>query len=236
MRRLLSTEYTYTLDIKKLSRANPSENENKLNDPNKYIYLSINENNSTGEQTSDINSLLDFPEYLAGFTAIVTNIGLLGFKDNADNIISVYDILTIDTFDEEQITPDYFSTIEAYTEANNPISRRIIHIIDGEFQYNAKFNDYVIVDCDALDSDGTLIAHDSNGLFSIKNKSIDRGRILFNYKPAFKFNTDKVVWIVNEDELISASSDGTFIIPASFANSEILFSVAECGTMTLEVY
>ena len=133
-----------TINNDLIIRETPLDNEEKYNDPNKYITLS----RTSTDIGNDLRKVLcELPEFNAGETATITNTGLIVFKDLAYSIIETTGM----TWDN--ITPDFTSTSKLYTEFNNPLGVRKIYVnnnkkLTGEVYYKTG-NSYVFnMDCD----------------------------------------------------------------------------------------
>lgn len=217
---MIKTE-NYIYENNKLSRVNSTTNEQNLNDPNKYIEFKKDNSNYP-------NELLQFPEFIAGLTAIITNTGLIGFKKNSE-IVSVYDIQSYTNIDFEKIKPDYFGSMISYNEINNPLGLRRIKYTSGgvfESEYTISVvskniietttSKYSLIDADALyknTSTGPEISTPSDTYPGFFYNNLAPTAIMFAYKPAFIFNknvTAKVCYKDSNDfETIDTEYDQT---------------------------
>lgn len=121
-------------------------NEEKYNDYRKYITIT---NTST---LSDFTTVLKtLPEFIAGKTATVTNTGLIWFSGKY-----AYDLTLLEAAENDSIVPDFTSTVEFYTEYNNPLGIRKMSVtndgIVGDVYYKSDNKYCFMLDCDRINN------------------------------------------------------------------------------------
>ena len=165
-----------------ITRNTPLSNEEKYNDPKKYITLS----KTSTDIGDDLKKVLcELPEFNAGKTATITNTGLIVFKDVST--ILAYSIVETTSMAWDDITPDFTSTSKLYTEFNNPLGVRKIYVnkskkkLTGEvyYKYNNNGLPYYVfnMDCDLFFSSenengedvNKIIFPEDDGVFKSKN-------------------------------------------------------------------
>lgn len=127
-------------------------NEDKYNDPRKYISIGLNLGGLDKSKYTDlIKVLCELPEFNAGNIATITNTGLIVFKDVS--IEWAYSIIDVVDMEWEDINPDFDSTSKNYTEFNNPLGVRKIYVnmdkmLTGEVYYKNGESYVFNMDCD----------------------------------------------------------------------------------------
>lgn len=135
-------------------------NEDKYNDPRKYITVSLSSLNEDESKYTDlIKVLCELPEFNADETATITNTGLVVFKDVSTTW--AYSIIDIVDMGWGDINPDFDSTSKNYTEFNNPLGVRKIYVnkdkkLTGEVYYKTGELYVFNMDCDLFFSNESM--------------------------------------------------------------------------------
>lgn len=165
-----------------ISRVTKISWEDRYNDTTKYLEFEINKTES-----DDVKKvLLEFPEYVAGETATVTNTGLVVFKGVSTSY--GYDLIVNNNMSWDSIIPDFTSTTSRYTEFNNPLGVRKIAVnningdmkLVGDVYYKSSSNYVFNMDADAIIINGSMVDPESYGWFNTTNYRTNN--VLFEYK------------------------------------------------------
>lgn len=173
--------------------------------------------------------LEEFPEYLAGWTIIITNTGLVTFYNLSieSNNFVIYDMFDDDVTEDGEDTDTSFLTdidpdvsmLDNYNVFNQPLSVRKINFEVGNefnryyfkgersFKYNNKF--YSFYNCDALDISNCNFNTEFN--FFESDSDIEKvSCIEFHYKPVFFFKVyDSNGNLFNETTIEIKINEGT---------------------------
>lgn len=161
-----------------ISRTAKIPNEDKFNNPKKYITLTKDSNIH-----SDLKKVLDnFQEFRNGLTATITNTGLVWFSGAA-----AYDLTETEVMTWEAIDSDFSSTVEFYTEYNNPLAFRKLRIAENSSTvfvgdvFVKKGDQYLIsIDCDKIGD----VSPSSDGTYTLNNYKFQE--VKFEYKQYFR--------------------------------------------------
>lgn len=190
-----------------ITRATQIDNEDTFNDSSKYITEFPND-----------SPLKEFPEYLAGYTPLATNTGLMCFYRNlttntdgeliAGELI-IYDLLANDTTEISSINPDIMPILD-YNHITNPLNVRHLNFSNGNFKpereyYNEYQKRFILIDCDRIEGAENIDV--DNGYFQYDSVTkTNPMSVEFDYKPVFVlrvFSNDGTIYTDDIDNFIS---------------------------------
>ena len=204
-----------------ITRETKLDNEEKYNDPNKYIILSKS-NTDIGEDLKKV--LCEIPEFNAGEEATITNTGLIVFKDLVKDLVSeedetitdtgftiskpwAYSIVETTSMAWDDITPDFTSTSKLYTEFNNPLGVRKIYVnkskkkLTGEvyYKYNNNGLPYYVfnMDCDLFFSSENENGEDVNKIIFPEDDGVFKSKNYMTNIIGYEYKQSRIITFYN---------------------------------------
>lgn len=169
-----------TINGNLITRTSKIDREDIYNDVNKYMTFTKGDSKNSGNIEK---VLLEFPEYVAGQTATITNTGLVVFKNVSTEY--GYDLVDLKELQWSGINADFISTTENYTEFNNPLGVRKIYVskdkkLTGEVYYKTGSQFIFNMDVDGFGSNNSIIVPDDSGIFTYSEYKTNK--VYFEYK------------------------------------------------------